>query len=616
LGRLDAPQPGDVDASTGGTTMLDQRQVHRARTELFETGGVSEPLSRLVRPEILASWRRSKAFGAQPEVPTLPYLDDIDVACRLFDAAAPVLRSLAERLAGLHAGVLLADRHASIMQRWVADTSFLPALDRICSDAGFAAPEDLVGTNGIGTIAELGRAELVEGPEHYAEALVPFTCVGAPIYGPTTRRLEGIITLSCRADAANALLTPLMVSAAAHIEDRLLQLSTLDDRRLLDAYLAANARHRLAAAVGRDLLIAGPRATRVLDRLLDRDALWDVVSDAVGSPGITRRLMPTTDGEHVGLTIASILDGDRLIGALVELDEAEVGLPARRHRPRQFTPPTIRLPGANAKWLAALETAARYARDRVQTVVTGRAGVGKWTVVREMVGTHALADSTVTIDCRDLTGDQATDAALLAPAADADVLVLRHLDALGESATRAVAGLIDQTMAVRAPWILGTLTCDHDEIEAAHRSLIERFRGVVLPVPALLERPDDIPSIVMALVAEHARGRDVCLASDAVRELSRTSWPGNIRQLEDVVRSVLASRVGEVTAADLPGDVRSRATRRSLSPIEQLECEAIVNALHVVDGNKVKAAQMIGLSRSTIYRKIRAYGIDRDSAFF
>jgi transcriptional regulator of acetoin/glycerol metabolism len=596
--------------------MLDQRQVHRARTELFETGGVSEPLSRLVRPEILASWRRSKAFGAQPEVPKLPYLDDLDVACRLIDAATPVLRNLAERLAGLHAGVLLADRHASIMQRWVADTSFLPALDRICSDVGFGAPEELVGTNGIGTVAELGRAELVEGPEHYAEALVPFTCVGAPIYGPTTRRLEGIITLSCRADAANALLTPLMVSAAAHIEDRLLQLSTLDDRRLLDAYLSANPRHRLVAAVGKDLLIAGPRATRVLDQLLDRGALWDVVSDAIGAPGVTRRLIPTADGEHVGLTFASIRDGDRLIGALVELDESEEALPVRPHRLRHSAAPTIRLPGANAKWLAALETAARYARDRVQTVVTGRSGVGKWTVVCEMVGSDALANSAVTIDCRNLTGNQAMDDALLVAGADADVLVLRHLDALGDSAARGLAGWIDRVTAARAPWILGTLTCDLDEIGPAHRSVIERFRGVVLPLPALLERPDDIPSIVMALVAKHSRGREVCLAPDAVRELSRTSWPGNIRQLEDVVRSVVASRVGEVTAADLPGDVRSRATRRSLSPIEQLECEAIVNALHVVDGNKVKAAQLIGLSRSTIYRKIRAYGIDRDSAFF
>ena len=159
-----------------------------------------------------------------------------------------------------------------------------PLLDRICSDAGFGAPEDAVGTNGIGTVAELGRPAMVEGPEHYADALVPFTCVGAPIYGPTSRRLEGIIALSCRADAANELLTPLMMSAAADIEHRLLEATTLDQRRLLDAYLAADTRHRLVAAVGRDVVIAATRATHLVDQLLDRDALWDVVSEQLGAP--------------------------------------------------------------------------------------------------------------------------------------------------------------------------------------------------------------------------------------------------------------------------------------------------------------------------------------------
>ena len=78
----------------------------------------------------------------------------------------------------------------------------------------------------------------------------------------------------------------------------------------------------------------------------------------------------------------------------------------------------------------------------------------------------------------------------------------------------------------------------------------------------------------------------------------------------------MASRVGEITAADLPAEVRSRSVRRSLSPIDQMECDAIIGALHDAAGNKVAAAKMIGLSRSTIYRKIRAYGIDRDASFF
>jgi transcriptional regulator of acetoin/glycerol metabolism len=139
---------------------------------------------------------------------------------------------------------------------------------------------------------------------------------------------------------------------------------------------------------------------------------------------------------------------------------------------------------------------------------------------------------------------------------------------------------------------------------------------VTLRLPSLHEHPDDIPLIVRRLVATHARGRDVRLAGDTIRELSRANWPGNVRQLEEVVRSLVASRVGEITVSDLPADVRSRSVRKALSPIDQLECDAIIGALHDAAGNKVAAAKLIGLSRSTIYRKIRAYGIDRDASFF
>ena len=133
---------------------------------------VSERLARVVRPEILASWRRSKAFGAQSHVrlaavPRGHRRHGTPLRRRRARAA-----NLAESLAGLHAGVLLADREANIVQRWVADSAILPSLDRISSDAGFSAAEHRVGTNGIGTIAELGRAQMVVGLEHYADALV------------------------------------------------------------------------------------------------------------------------------------------------------------------------------------------------------------------------------------------------------------------------------------------------------------------------------------------------------------------------------------------------------------------------------------------------------------
>lgn len=616
------PSPGrdrmvvNEGKGTDVSMIVNVKQVHRARTELFETGSVSEPLSRVVRPEILASWRRSAAFGAKPNVQSLPYQEDLAATGRLFEAAEPVLKALAESLAGLHAGVLLADRDANIVQRWVADPSILRSLDRICSNAGFGAPEDRVGTNGIGTVAELGRAQLIVGPEHFADALVSFACVGAPIHNPTTRRLEGIITLSCKADAANALLTPLMVGTAADIENRLLQSATLDERRVLDAYLAAKQQHRLVAAIGKDLLIAGAKVTRLLDQFVDRDVLWDVVSQVVTASGSTRRVLTTRAGDEVCVSCTPIDDTGRLIGALVELDES-ADIPAVHARRRPQAPPRcFQLPGENSKWIGALDAAARYADDRVPVVIVGKPGVGKWSVVKAMTRAEFDADTTLSIDCADIDELKPFDEQIRSTGTTFRLILIRHLEAISGQGLRELTSFIDKVRSTESPWIVATLCTEHDEVAPEQRRLMERFGGIVLPIPDLDDRPDDIPAIVRDLLARHPRGRAVHMSADAISELSRASWPGNIRQLADVVRSMIASRVGEITVADLPVDVRSRSTRRSLSTIDQLECDAIVKALHQADGNKVVAARMIGLSRSTIYRKIRAYGLDRDSAFF
>jgi len=91
--------------------------------------------------------------------------------------------------------------------------------------------------------------------------------------------------------------------------------------------------------------------------------------------------------------------------------------------------------------------------------------------------------------------------------------------------------------------------------------------------------------------------------------LMRNRWPGNVEQLHQVLRKVVAKRrAGVVEARDLPPECRI-TTRRVLTPLEAIECDAIIQALLDTDGNKVEAARLLGSSRATIYRKIREYGI-------
>ena len=91
--------------------------------------------------------------------------------------------------------------------------------------------------------------------------------------------------------------------------------------------------------------------------------------------------------------------------------------------------------------------------------------------------------------------------------------------------------------------------------------------------------------------------------------LLRASWPGNIEQLWQVLRRVVQHRrTGAIRPADLPPECRT-VSRRLLSPLESMERDAIVQSLLDTGGNKVKAAESLGMSRATIYRKIHEYGI-------
>jgi sigma-54 dependent transcriptional regulator, acetoin dehydrogenase operon transcriptional activator AcoR len=91
--------------------------------------------------------------------------------------------------------------------------------------------------------------------------------------------------------------------------------------------------------------------------------------------------------------------------------------------------------------------------------------------------------------------------------------------------------------------------------------------------------------------------------------LARQDWPGNLSELYSVVKGITERRrVGDVTVSDLPATHRN-PPRRRLSPIEQAERDAIANALRLAGGNKKAAAQQLGISRTTLYKALRCYGI-------
>jgi DNA-binding NtrC family response regulator len=142
--------------------------------------------------------------------------------------------------------------------------------------------------------------------------------------------------------------------------------------------------------------------------------------------------------------------------------------------------------------------------------------------------------------------------------------------------------------------------------------LEDRLRTQVVTLPPLRGRPEDIAGIAEALIHRHASGRTgPRIVPSALRILMHYPWPGNVRELEALVIRLLAGgRTHDITPLDLAELGSGRPLGRTLGNLEALERDAIVRALRDADANKTRAAQELGMSRSTLYRKIAYYGID------
>jgi DNA-binding NtrC family response regulator len=167
-----------------------------------------------------------------------------------------------------------------------------------------------------------------------------------------------------------------------------------------------------------------------------------------------------------------------------------------------------------------------------------------------------------------------------------------------------------------------------EEIAAGRfrEDLYFRVNTVSIHLPPLRERTEDIPLLVQSFLQEFAdeRQRDIDGFTDEVMELFEGhSWPGNVRELRNVVeRAVLFCRGNRITVDELPAALRGDDTDRAPRPatpvrslhdaVEDAEIQAIEAALAATDGRRAEAAELLGISRKTLWEKIRHHGITPD----
>ena len=565
-----------------------------------------------VRKPILASWWRSRQWNVAADHIDLTYLHEPDLETRLARCADPVLRHLYEQLDGQPISIILTDANGLVLARLTADHDLERALDSVMLCPGFSYAEARVGTNGIGTALESGGPAHVFGHEHYAEHLEQFGCAGVPIHDPTSGKTVGVIDLTCWRKDADPLMLSLVKATADQITQALVSASTSRDVDLLQEYVRTCRRTGgIVMALGNDVVMLNDHARRLLDPG-DQAALIGHATEA-----LVRR---TTGAVTVDLPSGAVArvscrpigrQGPYADGVVhVKLTSPVVGaadLPVPRAA--MYLPGLV---GSGVLWLRACrEVEALYESSEWMTL-EGERGVGKLALARAV---HQRRNPAAPFHVRDAEDARANSQDWLTETRrelleGKGMLVIRHVDALNARQMHVLASALQEARAAQRQQELRvavTLNRKHSDGDPISR-LLRFFRGTV-ELPPLRHHIEDLHELVPFFLARLSQQGRLTCSAEAMQLLLRHSWPGNTEQLWQVLRQVVQRRrAGAIMPRDLPPECWT-VSRRLLSPLESIERDAIVQSLQDHDGNKVRAAEALGMSRATIYRKIHEYGI-------
>lgn len=176
----------------------------------------------------------------------------------------------------------------------------------------------------------------------------------------------------------------------------------------------------------------------------------------------------------------------------------------------------------------------------------------------------------------------------------------------------------------RRPLDVRIIAATNRDLDAAIRNgsfrqdLYFRLNVVQIKLPPLRERKSDIPLLVTSFLDKFTdpQGPARTISEDAMRRLVAYDWPGNVRELENAIERAVALGSGPIVhVGDLPSSLQYPSSERApekeeLLPLEELERRAILRMLRETGGDKLAAARMLGIGKTTLYRKLKQYNME------
>ena len=655
----------------------DQR-LQQARQLFFDQG---MPLPEgMVDSVIIRSWERCRRFGLG-EVSLTPATEALDrLALKteqernrsLLTQGRPIMEHVYEQIRESGSMVVLADASGLLLET-VGDPEFVSRADRVTLSAGASWDETLRGTNAIGTALAEEMPIAVLGGEHFLENNGFLTCCASPIFG-TDGRLIGVLDISGDYRTHQRHTLGLVRLSSAIVEKRLFESTHARDILICfheRADYLGGPTEGMAAVTPDGLILAINRAGTNILGIRQVDAVrrdFSMVFENSLSTLVDRQRQAPQGSCEIrigGKTLSVQLRGQLppLAVAGRVFDEQPAVQPAvrnvRRLDPPASSTPTLTLDTLNtgdARLQLAIDRARKMLGRDIPVLIQGESGAGKEMFAKAFHNSGPRRDAPfIALNCASIpetlieselfgyqggafTGARKEGAPGKIQQAHGGTL---FLDEIGDMPLNLQARLL-RVLQERSVTPLGStraIQVDISLVCATHRKLREevargtfredlyyRLNGISVTLPALRDRTD-IQAIVHKMAAREAvdRKQPVRFSESAMQLLAGYQWPGNIRQLFNVVRVAIAlldddesliteSHLPEELFEALPHMAREAAissctlpvmnTPQSGASLDEISRQAAMRALEAAGGNISSAARLLGISRNTLYRKL------------
>ena len=606
---------------------------------------------RVVKPELPEGWRKSltaraAGCGSEDALPPSGLNTVLEANHEVLQAAVPIMKEYEECFMR-ERGLLALLSPDGVLLHGTGDAA-------LAESAGFRPGTVLPGTVRPEAVSEKGRGE---------DASARWGCWIEPLRGGK-RRIMGFLALLLPRAACHAATPALLHAIAANINNQHHVHDLLSDQSavlelLTDGVVILDRRGGIKAA--------NAHARRMLDIPGEENTSLGPISDFVrdGAPfmqilGQKRTVMD----EEATLRVGNAQKRYILSASFIPEDKGVVCTLAETARMQKFA---VRTAGSKAIYrfsdilgesdviVNAVQLARVAAQSDITTLLLGESGTGKELFAHAIHnGSARKSGPFVVVNCgalpRDLVQSElfGYEAGAFTGAAKngkpgkfelADGGTI-FLDEIGEMPMEAQTNLLRLIQNKEVARVGGTTTKSVDVriVAATNRNLSEavargtfrsdlfyRLSVLVINIPALRSRSSDIAALAAHFLRKYASALNrpiTGFAPEALQALRHYSWPGNIRELENIIeRAVNVAKSSLIAASDLPDflSLRQEIPREDQSSPEDAytgdnlymqECRAIINTLSRCNGNIRLAAQELGIARSALYGKLTRFGID------